>query len=517
MKARLVALVLALLMAGCSAAPTVEPQRRPTARTPAFVYVENVDVISDWDPATAYSNEIVAFQNIYETLTLWNPVSKKAAPRLATSWKASTDGKTWSFKLRPGVRFHTGRALDAAAVKEAVERTMSSNGEPGYIWGPVSSVVVDDPLTVTFVLKYAVPFDLVVASTYAAYIYDPAGIDPAGKKDGGTGPYTVSTWTKGAADELVLTAFDGYWGGWERPHYRKITFRVVPSTQDQWTGLLTGEVTFVPRINRFRYGRAARMGGLRTSRAPSYQVLTLLFNTRLGPLTDVRIRKALQRAIDYSGLTRKLAGAVTPASGIIPEGLPGHVKRRAPRQNLQAATRLLTAAGYGPGGRPLTLSLTYAEGDEDQQQLVTSLRRTMRALNVTLDARAMPWLEQWEQGKQGGQDIFVMYWWPDYADAYSYFGPVFRSADPPVFNLTYLQDPQIDALIDSLPELTAVDAASAERAYAELTRLLLDVKAVAVVPWVVTYNRSYAAGVQGYHDNPAYPDVVFVYDLRPSA
>ncbi|MFI7443228.1 ABC transporter substrate-binding protein [Nonomuraea indica] len=519
MRRRLAAAAALLLsLVACTAPAQVRQAPRGES---AFVIVQNLDVVTDWDPATSYSNEIIAFQNVYETLTLWNPVTGKAAPRLATSWRTSADGRSWTFTLRPGVTFHTGRPLDASAVKASIERTMKVGGGAAYIWDAVSRIRADDPVTVTFSLKYAVPLDLVASAGYAAYIYDTqAAADLRGwfrgGRDAGSGPYTVASWRKGKEDELTLKAYDGYWGGWAGPHYRTVKYRVVPDPDRAWRMLLRGEAGFVERLNPRLYARARATPGVRTSQRPSFQVAMLLFNTANGPMADVRVRRAVQKAVDYRGVVRLLKGAVSPASGIVPEGLVGHVPDRVPRQDLSGARRLLQRAGYGPGGRPLRLSLTYAEGDTDQRLLVNRLAMALKPLNVTLTPRAMPWTAQWDRGKKRGQDIFVMYWWPDYADGYSYFGNVFRSQDPTVFNLTYLHDPATDELIDTLPQLTVRDRTAAQRAFAEATDRVLDRHAAAALPWVVNYQRAYLGGVQGYEDNPAYPDVVFVYGLRPS-
>lgn len=518
MRRRLVAAAALVLLAACSPAP--EPPRAPAVEAP-FVYVNNLDVITEWDPSRSYSNEIIAFQNVYETLTLWNPVTKKSTPRLATSWRASADGRTWTFTLRPGVTFHTGRQLDAAAVKASIERTIASKTGAYYIWDAVSSIRAEGPGTVTFTLKYSVPLDLVASAGYAAYIYDTKAAPDLGKwfgqgKDAGSGPYTVATWRKGEEEELTLKAYDKYWGGWNKPHYSTVKYRVVPDPDRAWQLLLRGEASFVERLNPRLYAKASATPGLRTAERPSFQTAMLLFNTASGPMKDVRVRRAIQRAVDYRGLIKDLRGAGSPASGVIPEGLMGHVPRRVPRQNLAATERLLRRAGYGPGGRPLRLSLTYGEGDTDWRLLATRLEATLKPLNVTVEARAMPWTAQWELGKKRGQDIFMMYWWPDYADGYSYFGNVFHHADPPVFNLTYLDDPALDALLETVPELTVTDKTAAQRAYEEATRRVLDRRAAAAVPWVVNYQRAYQGTIQGYVDNPAYSDVVFVYDLRPS-
>jgi peptide/nickel transport system substrate-binding protein len=512
------AAALVLSIASCSTPTEV---RQAPASASSFVYVQNLDVISDWDPSHSYSNEIIALQNVYETLTVWNPVTKKSSPRLATSWRTSADGKTWTFTLREGVTFHTGRPLDAAAVKASIERTIKGKAGASYIWDAVAAIRVDDPQTVTFSLKYPVPLDLVASSGYAAYIYDTQAAPDLDNwfkpgRDAGSGPYTVAAWHKDTEKELTLKSYDGYWGGWSRPHYRTIEFRVVPDAEKAWKLLLRGEVSFVDRLNPSLFARAGITPGVRTSARPSFQTAMLLFNTADGPMRDVRVRRAVQKAVDYRGIIQALKGAASPASGIVPEGLPGHIAGRTPRQDLVEAARQLQLAGYGPGGRPLRLRLTYAKGDNDERLLVTRLRDTLKPLNVTLDARAMKWNAQWELGKKRGQDIFVMYWWPDYADGYSWFGNVFHSGEPPVFNLAYLKDKRTDALLDTLPELTVTDKGAAQRGFAQATARVLDQRVAAALPWVVNYQRAYLGGIQGYDDNPAYPDVVFVYDLRPS-
>ena len=91
-----------------------------------------------------------------------------------------------------------------------------------------------------------------------------------------------------------------------------------------------------------------------------------------------------------------------------------------------------------------------------------------------------------------------------------------NSAEPISFNLTYLQDRTVDSKIDRLPSIVATDRNKAQKAYAELQKILLEEKAVAAVPWVMNYQRAYLGSVRGYTDNPAYPNVVFVYDLIPS-
>src|SRR5215218_9091753 len=65
-----------------------------------FVYAANLDIVTDWDPATSYSNEIIAMQNVYESLTKYNSETEEVEPRLATDWKSGADGTEWTFTLR---------------------------------------------------------------------------------------------------------------------------------------------------------------------------------------------------------------------------------------------------------------------------------------------------------------------------------------------------------------------------------------------------------------------------------
>jgi peptide/nickel transport system substrate-binding protein len=515
---------LAVTLTACSGGTV---RKGATTASRPFVYSFNLNVVTDWDPATSYSNEIIAMQNIYESLTRYDIATKGVKPLLATKWTSTPDGKTWTFTLRDGVKFHDGNALTSTAAKAAIQRTMRLKGGAAYVWDAVKTIDTPDPRTLVFHLKYAAPLDLISASDYGAYIYDtaaPGGGDlkdyVAKGHDTGTGPYTVASWNKGKETELRLGQVKDYWGGWSGSHYTSVEFRDTPEVTTAWQQLQTGEVSFVDRLNPQLFAQAKGVHGLKAQTTPSFENLIAFFNTASGPLKDVTVRKAVQAAIDYDGLVAALKGAVTAASGVVPNGLVGTTPGLTVHQNTAEAARLLDQAGYGPGKKPLTLSLTYAQGDNDQQTFVTLLSSALKSLNVTLHAKPMQWDAQWAQGKSGDpakrQDIFVMYWYPDYPDGYSWFLNLFHSAHPVSFNLTYLDDTGVDSAIERLPQLSATNRAQAQTAYATLQRTLLVDKAVAAPLYVQQYQRAYAGGVGGYVDNPAYPNVVFVHDLRPT-
>ncbi|MFC2105324.1 ABC transporter substrate-binding protein [Candidatus Bipolaricaulota bacterium] len=177
------------------------------------VYVYSDQVLLHFDPAEIWSVNILWY-NVYERLLHYNPDSDTFEPRLAVSYETSVDGLEWTFYIREGVSFHTGNMLDAAAVKECVERTKSLGEGVSYIWDSVEKIDVLGAYTVKFTLSVPVAFDLVVSSLAGAFIYDPAYADKAwyeAGNDSGTGPYSFVSNTD--LEEAAIERFDGYWGG----------------------------------------------------------------------------------------------------------------------------------------------------------------------------------------------------------------------------------------------------------------------------------------------------------------
>lgn len=490
-----------------------------------FVSAPPFAVVTDLDPSTAYSNELMALQNIYESLTRYNSATEEAEPLLAASWDVSEDGLVWTFNLREGVSFHTGRAMDATAVKEALDRNREADFGASYIWDSVSEIVATDPQTITMTLSYPAPIDLIASAVSSTFIYDVEAADSGDLaewfntgKDAGTGPYTINNWTKGAEVEMKLSSYPDYWGGWSDDNFDNVAFRVTPDANTAWQLVQSGEVDFVEVLTPQLSAKARTTPTVQTVEGPSFQNLVTLFNTESGPTQDVNVRKALQLAIDYEGLVASLDGAAVASSGIVPEGLLGYIPGLEGKTDLDAAAKLLEKAGYGPGGRPLELTMTYTQGNESQAKLATLMVSAIDQLGGTLTATPMEWNAQWDKAKNADpdqrQNIFVMNWYPDYADASSWFVSLFRSQPEISFNLSYFEDPKLDAVIDSLPKLTATDRDAAEEAYAELQKTILTDEALVAVPFVQAAQRVLSPRVGNYFDNTAYPGIVHVHDLK---
>lgn len=520
---------VSLTLTGCAAtthSPTANGGVAATNTT--FVYSAHSTAVTSWDPATSYSNEVVVLSNIYETLTRYDDKEAKVKPLLATSWKASDDGMKWTFTLRKGVKFHDGNLLDAAAAKAAIERTIKLNAGASYIWGAVNSIDAPDAQTLVFNLKYAAPLDLISSADYAAYIYDTkaAGTVDLAKwfetgHEAGSGPYSLTKWNQGQEVEVTLDFFKDYWGGWVGDHYKKVVYRVVGEATTSAQLLQAGEVNFVEQLTPELLGSFKGDTSIVTPERPSWQNLFAFYNTASGPLKNVNLRKAVSYGINYDGIIAALKGAATRTPGIVPKGLVGYSDKLPEYTNDAAkAKALLAQEGYGPGKKALELSLTYTSGDAQQELAMTLMKSSLAELNINLSIKALQWPTQWAQGQSADpasrQDIFVMYWWPDYADPYSWFINLFHTEDKPFYNLDYYSNPALDAQIDQVESVLAKDKSKAGQMYIDMQKQLYD-DAPAVVLYTSNYQRALLSSVSGYVDNSAYPNVVFVHNLHPMA
>ena len=526
-------LALALGAAACSSGGAPSSSSGSGSAAPAgpvnrtFTYDTAFPVMDDgWDPATEYSDAIIAMSNMYETLTRYDSATHQVKPLLATSWSSSKNGLTWTFHLRQGVKFHTGRLMTAQAAKAAIERTIKLNGGAAYVWGAVKSIDAPGPDTLVFHLTYPSPLDLEASADYSAYIYDTkaAGSGSLTKwlntpHDAGTGPYTVQTWNKGQEFEVTQTQFPGYWGGWKGSHFTKVVYRVV--TQDTTSAQLlrSGQVSFVEQMAPALWDSLRGAPGVHLVTAASWQNLLGQLNAKALSLPE---RQAILYGINYNGIVAALKGAATLSSGLVPDGLFGHFAGSSlPNYHYDPAkaASLLNSIGYGPGKKPLNLSLTYTQGDSNEQVVATLMKSSLAKLNINLSIQSLAWPTQWGKAKSANpaqhQDIFFEYWWPDYADPYSWFVNLLETEKQPYFNLSYYSNPGLDKQINRVETLVATNRTAGQALYKSMQETILQ-QAPLTVLYNDTYQYAMSSGFTGFTSNPAYPNVVFVHDLTPT-
>jgi peptide/nickel transport system substrate-binding protein len=498
-----------------------EPSQE-TARASVFVFAHPT-AFPDLDPARSFSNDSVVTSNCYETLTFYNPpgAPELLSPVLATEWEANEDATEWTFKLREGVTFQDGEPFNAEAVKYAIDKTMEIGVGAAYIWDPVEEIEVVDDYTVKFHLSYAAPLDLIASSGYGAWIYSPKAYDEHDSQwfnqgnCAGTGPYSIESYERGS--RLVMTRYEDYWGGWEPGQFEKIIFEISqdPVVLQQKIESGTADFTYDIPPDNVENIRLTR-DDIVVYTNPSFQNLVGLLNTKKPPLDNVLVRQALSYSFPYQQFIDAIMGErATKARGVVPAGMWGHGTDLFQYDyNLAKAEELLTEAGYADGG--FDLLMTYSSGDLDEQQLGEVWKAELAKLGINLEVRGMNWEAQWDLAKsdpQNAQDVFVMYWWPDYVSPYSFLYSMFHSEEDILFNLDYYSNPDYDELIDSANQIAGTDREQAEQMFIQAQEILLD-DAVSLFFYDVANTHLALASVDGYQDNPAYPHVVFVYQLK---
>jgi peptide/nickel transport system substrate-binding protein len=311
------------------------------------------------DPTTAAAAAIgeVVHYNILEGLTKIN-VDGSVTPLLAESWSASPDGKTYTFKLKKGIKFQDGEPFDAAAVKFSFERAKaegSTNKAKKAVFDNISSVATPDPLTAILVLNNAdatIPFRL---GENTAVILSPKSAATTATKPVGTGPYTFDSWQKGSAISLVK------WPGYRNPgaiKIGKVTFRFIPDPAAQVAAMLAGDIDGMPRgmpPQSLKQFQADKRFMVEIGETAGKGIMTI--NNKRPPLNDVRVRRALMHAIDRKAfIDGALEGLGKPIGSHFAPTDAGYVDlTKVYPYDPEKAKALLKEAGVAT---PLNLTLT---------------------------------------------------------------------------------------------------------------------------------------------------------------
>lgn len=326
-------------------------------------------------------------ENIYRGLTRpKSPTDPTPAGDLAASWKVSKDGLSWTFELRPGVRFHNGRKLTAADVKYSIERILDPKtvATAASDFAPVKSVEAVDDDTVRFRLKHRYSILPVALGLPAWSAIIPAGSgDTIAKKPVGTGPFEYGSQVRNTS--LTLNEFPEYWNEGE-PHLDRIVFTYLPDENARVNAVRTGQVDFIDSVP------LAQTAGLQASKKVSVLKFDSSWidefgmNTRRKPFSDPKVREAVAHALDRSEIAKLATFDLgRPATTMIPPTSPVKVRAAGLRHDPALAKRLLAQAGY-PNG----FSLSFAPcGGDSFPAMVRAGRVIARQLNdVGIKAKA---------------------------------------------------------------------------------------------------------------------------------
>ena len=292
----------------------------------------------------------------------------RIVPQLAESWRL-LDDLTWQFKLRKGVVFHDGEPFNAEAVRFTIERVLDPNQKsPNRAnIAEIAKVEVLDDFTVNLVTRqpYAALLNRLIDFPIVPPKYTAEkGNAAVALRPVGTGPFRFVELVKD--DHLVVEAFDRHWRG--APKIRRIVFKPIPEPFTRAAALRNNEVDLVTTLPPNLAREVDRVAGIRVHRVPSTWIIYLGLNAFKKPLSDVRVRQALNCATDVDAIIRnvldgngrRLEGPLTPQMFGFDASVRGYTPDPA------KARRLLAEAGY-PDGLEITLEAPAGRYQGDKE------------------------------------------------------------------------------------------------------------------------------------------------------
>ena len=271
---------------------------------PARVSADEITIVIGAEPTTLDPHaaddgaEKAVNDNVFETL-MSRDVAGNLVPSLATAAPTQIDPTTWEFKIPPGLTFHNGEPLDAAAIAFSVERMIDPdlNSEQLSYFSTFAGATVIDPTTVHILTSG--PDPILPARMYYFMIVPPAAsqTDDFAANPVGSGPYKFVSWNRGS--EIVLEADPAWRGG--ALDVTQVTYRFVEESGTRLASLLAGEVDLITNLLPEFIDQVPQAVSMRGLEHP-----TVILNTQGGITADVRVRRALNLAVDKEALASAL-------------------------------------------------------------------------------------------------------------------------------------------------------------------------------------------------------------------
>jgi 4-phytase/acid phosphatase/peptide/nickel transport system substrate-binding protein len=269
----------------------------------------------------------IAAAAIFDTLVTLDDKGQPQ-PKLALSWTHSDDHKTWTFKLRPAVKFHDGTPFNAQAVKENFDRQKdpANKCRCAFYIAYIHDVQAPDELTVVYNLndpQVNQPALMTIQNQNNA-VQSPTAWKTKGdeynRNPVGTGPYILKSWTAG--DRMVLEKNPEYWSK-GHPYLDRIILKPLPDAQSRFASLQSGEADIIwdDEADADNIQRAQKDPKMTVHTYSGSGATVYAFNTKVAPFDDVRVRQALVMAIDRKKMSQALTnGLARPASNPYGDG-----------------------------------------------------------------------------------------------------------------------------------------------------------------------------------------------------
>ncbi|MCV7424733.1 ABC transporter substrate-binding protein [Mycobacterium yunnanensis] len=468
---------LASLIAACGAGDGSGPSNSGTL-TLRMPFMADMQVP---DPDIFYEAEGLQLTNAtYEGLAKYQPGTATIVPNLATGWTISPDFLTYTFQLRPGVKFHDGTAVDAEAWQKSFERRKVVEGGPGYMVKGVASTAAPNPTT--FVVTLTEPNNAFIH--YLACPFKPAAVSPTALSanaigddhaqqwltthDAGTGPYTIKEFVTGS--HYTLEAFPDYWG--DKPTFQTVRIEVTPSIANQKLQLDGGGLDLatkgfpVPDILAYKgnpeFTITNTAGGIGDA---------IYLNQSAGIFADKALRTAVLNGVDRTSIVATAWGGMTTAQpGMFPDKcFPPELAPMPTKIDPQALKTMVAALP----SKKLDLACAV-DGGAPRQQMAELLQSQLSDAGFDVSLRVMPLAEQFDLTNQPPErrpDMMIAWLGGDTFHLDTTFRIAARTGAAPV-NFFQYSNPELDRLMDEA--ILQPNEALRNEVYRRCTQLVVD-------------------------------------------
>ncbi|MGR9215308.1 ABC transporter substrate-binding protein (plasmid) [Rhizobium leguminosarum] len=473
------------------------------------IVVTYKDDITTLDPAIGYDwVNWSMIKSLYSRLMDYAPGTPNPVPSLAESFTVSPDGLTYTFKLHKGVKFSNGREVVASDVKYSIERAVDpkTQGPGAGFFGAIkgfedetggktttlSGIETPDDSTVIFNLSRPDATFLHVLAINFASVVPKEAVEAAagdfGKKPVGSGTFILKDWTIG--QQLIFERNKDYFVKGV-PYIDSFKVEVGQEPLVALLRLQKGEVDIagdgIPPAKFLEIKNSAD-GAQMIVDGEQLHTGYITLNTKVKPFDNVKVRQALNMAINKDRITRILNGRATPANQPLPPLMPGYDKSfTGYAYDVAKAKALLAEAGYPDGFE----TVLYSTNTDPQPRIAQAIQQDLAAVGVKAEVRALAQANVISAGGTEGEAPMIwsggMAWIADFPDPSNFYGPILGCAGavPGGWNWSWYCNADLDkraVAADSMSD----PAKSAERT-AAWGKIFTDIMADA--PWIPVINE----------------------------
>jgi peptide/nickel transport system substrate-binding protein len=476
------------------------PASNVAAAAPGTLVIGLVAEPTSLDPGQLTDiNSMKLLGAMYDTLVRFKPDSFDLAPSLATSWDISSDLMLYTFKLRPGVKFHDGTDFNADAVKFTYDRLLDPNHPfadtgpfpfaPGY-YGSIAETIVVDPLTVQFRLNRQDASLINAFTLNTGRIVSPQAVKTSRKgfaqNPVGTGPFKFVSWDHNV--RITLTANPDYWDG--APALSQLIFRPLVDEQTRITEFLSGGVDVIFDVPPDNIDQVKGNPDAVFLEQPGPHVWWVTLNVQKPPFDNVLVRRAVNYAVNKDALTQDiLKGTGTPSVGPIPPAIGWAYTDQVMRYNYDPdrARDLLTQSGVL---MPINLTFWVTEsgsGMQSPKTMGTAIQADLAAVGVNAQIQTFEWgafLNKYGSGLGDEAAMAELSWMFDSGDPAhmlpnNLFGP---ACSPKGFNGGCYQNSNVDLLMEAALKIN--DREQRGAVYRQIQQIVAD-----DAPWIFVDNQ----------------------------